>query len=441
MDRQLPISFFFFQFSATIGFLLFALSNPAYSEEFTFDISETQKKTYNVGGFLELRPVHYRLDKNSSLYKLRFYDRSKRDTLEEFNLKFQLDGSIEKGIARLVVRSNTDFQYSSIVSRHKTSLYHGYLSLKFPYNLKIDIGKKNLLWGTGYAWNPVAFIDRPKDPDDPDLNREGFAVISADYIRSFRGALKTVAFTPVIIPAYRNINDGFGRMGRMNFAGKLYLLLYGTDIDLIFLAGGSRGERFGFDFSKNITSNFELHGEFAVIKGYNKKVIDSSGTVHKTSYNAANYLVGIRYLTKGYTTYIFEYYKSQTGFSEQEMTDYYSFVKRGLYCYKNFGNDTLLKRARQETRTIYNRKNPMRDYLYLRISKKEPFDILYFTPSVTGIFNLNDNSLSIAPEMLYVPITNLEVRLKGACLIGTSYSEFGERQNSYRIELRLRYYF
>jgi len=83
----------------------------------------------------------------------------------------------------------------------------------------------------------------------------------------------------------------------------------------------------------------------------------------------------------------------------------------------------------------------MRDYLYLRVSQKEPFDILYFTPSLTGIFNINDKSFSIGPELLYTGIKNLELRLKTTFLVGNSYTEFGEKQNNSRIELRVRYYF
>ena len=57
-------------------------------------------------------------------------------------------------------------------------------------------------WGKGYAWNPVAFLDRPKNPDDPELPLEGFVIASADTIKSFDGPLKTFAFTPVLVPVY-----------------------------------------------------------------------------------------------------------------------------------------------------------------------------------------------------------------------------------------------
>ena len=83
----------------------------------------------------------------------------------------------------------------------------------------------------------------------------------------------------------------------------------------------------------------------------------------------------------------------------------------------------------------------MRDYLYLRASQKEPFDILYFTPSLTGIFNVSDESFSIGPELLYTGIKNLELRLKTTFLFGDSYTEFGEKQNDCRVEFRARYFF
>lgn len=89
----------------------------------------------------------------------------------------------------------------------------------------------------------------------------------------------------------------------------------------------------------------------------------------------------------------------------------------------------------------YGRLNPAREYLYLRISQKEPFDILYFTPSITWISNISDNSFSLSPELLYTGITNLELRLKAGIIAGERLSEYGEKQNDYRVEMRARYYF
>ena len=135
--------------------------------------------------------------------------------------------------------------------------------MKPSSSLTLEAGKKTLKWGKGYAWNPVAFIDRPKNPDDPDLALEGFTVVTADYTRSFAGPLKTLSLTPVFLPVADQVNEDFGDRYYLNFAGKLYFLLYDTDIDLVFLSGGSKPPRWGLDFSRNITTNLEVHGEWA----------------------------------------------------------------------------------------------------------------------------------------------------------------------------------
>jgi len=43
--------------------------------------------------------------------------------------------------------------------------------------------------------------------------------------------------------------------------------------------------------------------------------------------------------------------------------------------------------------------------------------------------------------LLYTGITNLELRLKTGFIAGDRLSEYGERQNDYRVEFRMRYYF
>ncbi len=417
------------------------LRSVSFAEEYKFDISEIEKKPYHLGGYIELSPSLSGLDRDASLYKLKFYNREEGSAIEEYNANLQLEGSYEKGISKLYIKTNTDYKKSYLGDSQKTMVYEGYLSLKPSSSLTVDIGKKTLKWGKGYAWNPVAFVDRPKNPDDPELSLEGFIVASADYIKSFSGPLKTVSFTPVIIPVYDHLNDTLGTKNRLNFAGRLYLLFYDTDIDFIFLSGGSRTTRYGVDFSRNITPSFEIHGEFAFINDYKKKFIDGSGNAYDSVYDAKSYLLGIRYLTEKDTTYIFEYYHNGTGFTVDEMNDYFPYIDNGYNTYLSTGNDSALKRASSLTEGNYGRMNPMKDYLYLRISQKEPFDILYLTPSITGICNINDSSFSLSPELLYTGITNLELRLRMTFIAGERYSEYGEKQNNYRTEFRARYYF
>lgn len=409
--------------------------------EYSFDLDEIEKKPYSFGGYLEARPALLGFDRDASLYKLKLYNKDEGETAEEYNAAIQLDSSYEKGIAKINTKINFDMQESYLGWSDTLSVFEGYLSLKPSSSFTVNTGKKTLKWGKGYAWTPSAFVDRTKNPDDPELALEGFIGLSADYIRSYSGELKTISFTPVLIPVYDDVNDDFGETDHVNFAGKLYLLLYDTDIDFMVLVGGSKTTRLGFDFSRNITSNFEIHGEFAFINNFEKKFINSAGDTFIKGYDAKSYLFGVRYLTELNTTFIVEYYHNGTGFTEGEMEDYFSFINTAYDTYTASGNDSDLRRALTLTDSNYGRINPMRDYLYVRVSQKEPFDILYFTPSVTGIYNINDQSLSFSPELLYTGITNLELRFKTSFLIGESNSEYGEKQNKYRAEFMVRYYF
>lgn len=422
--------------------LVFIAVFPARAEEtYTFDPSEIEKKPYHFGGYIEARPVFFWADTNAALYKLKYYNQDVGQTLQEYNFKLQLEGSYEKDMVRLYFKTNTDYKNSYLGNDEQSTFYEAYGTFKPSESLKADAGKRNFKWGKGYAWNPVAFIDRPKDPEDPEVGVEGYTALSADYVKSFAGPLKTVSITPVLFPVTKEINKSFGNRDYLNLAGKIYFLLYDTDIDLIFLTGGSKTTRYGADFSRNATANWEVHGEFACFPGYQRTFIDRSGKSYTDEYNAVSYLIGTRYLTSRETTFIFEYYRNGTGFTENEMRDYFGYIDDGYRAYLNTGNDAALQRAATLSEKNYGRINPMRDYLYLRIVQKEPFDILYFTPAVTTILNLNDGSFNLSPEIVYTRITNLELRLKAGIIVGSPGSEYGEKANDYRLEIRAGYYF
>lgn len=415
----------------------------SFAEEYKFDASEVEKKPYHIGGYIEFYPIIFGLDKNSAMYKLNFYDRSMGGTTEQYNGNLQIEASLEKGVTRAYLKAYTSYTNSWQTETTKTNIFEGYLSVKPSSSWIVDAGKKTMNWGKGYVWNPAAFLDRPKDPNDPELSREGFIVASVDYTKSFTdGHLKTFSFTPVLVPVYSGVNDDFGEVDHLNFATKFYFLFLDTDLDLMFLTGGSKTTRYGMDFSRNITTNLEIHGEFSLINGYDQTYTNSSGTIFKRSYTAKNYLIGLRYLTKSDTTYIIEYYRNGTGYSSKEMRDYYSFIDVGYDRYTATGNTAMLdKAANLNQQGSYGRMNPGVNYLYIRVSQKDPFDILYYTPAVTLIANLDDKSFSMTPEITYTGLTNLELRLRAGIIAGTKGSEYGEKQNDYRIDFRARYYF
>jgi hypothetical protein len=296
-------------------------------------------------------------------------------------------------------------------------------------------------WGKGYAWNPVSFIDRPKNPEDPEEALEGSTVFTSDYTRTFAGPLKALTLNTALVPVYRHVNAKYGELGNVDFASKLYLLLYDTDIDFMVATGSSRTTRYGFDFSRNLTTNFEVHGEFAVVNNFKLSAINRNPPSATTESEALSYLLGLRYLTEQETTFILEYYRNGMGFSRNQFKNFYSFVDRSYDAFVNTGNASGLRQANQLAEGPYGRPNPGRNYLYLRVSQKEPFDVLYLTPALTSIMNLNDASLVVIPEIAYSPATNFEIRLRSPVQIGRTGTDYGEKLTDYRIELRMRYFF
>jgi hypothetical protein len=406
-----------------------ALSFCAQAEEFSFDASEFEKKPFEFGGYLELKADRAWLNPSGSFYRLNGLDRG---TLDRNTATLKLNAKYTQGIASLNLRASAELRRDDLSSERIERFDEAYVSLKPDPGFTLDVGKIALKWGKGYAWNPVGFVERPKDPNDVELAREGFTMVTADFIRNFEGDLKTIAFTPVLLPVGNGHNSDFGDTNHLNAAAKLYLLYKDTDIDFVWLGSGSRTARFGVAFSRNLTSNFEIHGEWARIRDFELRSIDAAGNISTTKRAVSSYLLGLRYLTENDTTWIAEVYRNGTGYAENQLADFHALA--------DSSNPMFFNKAVQIA-PGYARPNAGRDYLYLRASQKEPFDIVYFTPSVTLISNLADHSYSITPELLYTGITNLDLRLRATWLHGDAGSEFGEKQNRRRLELSARFHF
>jgi hypothetical protein len=401
--------------------ILVSLGMSAQETEFTFDVDEFARKAFSLDGYFEFRPSLSRLREDSSLFTLRYYNRDPRKFLEQGDISLLAGLSYRKGIFEAFLEPYLDYTTSPYVSETGASLFQGYVSMKPSPSLTFFAGKRTLRWGKGYAWSPTALVERAKNPNEPDLAREGYWMITADYTKSFEGPLKTLSITPVFIPVSRSINSAFSPTDGLNAAGKIYVLFLDTDIDLVVLAGKNRSTSFGLDFSRNLLSNWEVHGEMALNR------------------DAASYLLGTRFLSAVETTYILEYYHNGNGYNAREFDGFYSLVERAYGQYLASGADSLLREAAGWK--SYSGFAPMTDYMFLRIAQKDPFGLLYVNPASTLFVNLLDGSFSWAPELIYKGITNLELRLKATFLIGKNGEEFGEKPFRYRVELRSRYFF
>ncbi|MBW1867436.1 MAG: hypothetical protein JRI38_06810 [Deltaproteobacteria bacterium] len=407
-----------------------------------FEIPEVERKPYTFRAELEISETVKSLDESSLLFYQKYPGGRDDTTLWETDLDLTLDGSYR-------------IESVNFYARLKGSLYHteeedwqtddlteeAYVSLQPSPSIALDTGKKVLKWGKGYAWNPVAFFSRPKDLDDPEASMEGYFLASGDLIKSMDGPLKTIAVTPVILPVSSDINDDWGAERELVYGAKIYFFTWDTDLDVMFLIGEETRDRIGFDFSKNISSNFEIHGEAAIVFDYEKQVVDGQGELSAERYNALNFLAGIRYLTEGDTTIIFEYYRNGQGYTRGEINDYFDLIETGYLDYLDSGNMAGIGLSREQGALYYNQQTMMTDYLYLKVTHKEPFDILYFTPGITSVYNMNDHSLSITPQVTYTPITNIEFDIKATFVSGRGHTEYGEKINGSKIVASAALYF
>lgn len=427
----------FFCASLILFFLPFTVMATG---EYSFDLEEFESKSFEWGGYGEIKFEHIDLNTDSAFYGLNFHQ-DPRSTIDRYTGTLQLEYSYKKGIGAFNGVLRAEAGQDDIGWSDSADVYEANLSLKPTPFATADLGKKVFKWGKGYAWNPVGFIDRPKDPYNPEEALEGYIGAGVDLIKSLDGSLQTVALTTVALPVWEDVNEDFGEVNHVNLAAKLYMLYRDTDIDFVIFSGGSRSTRYGVDFSRNLATNFEIHGEFAYFTNLKQNYLSETGTLTQKERSANRYLLGLRYLTESDITTIIEYYHNGAGFSESELERFYQLVADANTQLLNTGTDTLFQIAKNISNMGYGSPQVGRNYLYLKINQKDPFDILYFTPGLIAMLNLDDLSYSVSPEMLYTGFTNWEIRLRYTFLGGDDFTEFEEKQNENKLELRVRHFF
>ncbi len=410
------------------------------AEEFSFDLEEIEKNPLEWSGYAEFKWEHMDINQGSAFSLINLAD-DPLTSLDRLGGSLQLEGGYVLGNSSFnwlfrVAGQQDNFGWTDIADA-----YELYVNIKPSPHITGSLGKKSYRWGKGYAWNPVGFINRRKDPNNPDQSMEGYITAEADLIKSYSGRVQTTALTTVLFPVRDSVNEDFGESDHLNLAAKLYFLIMDTDIDLLLLTGDSRSTSYGLDFSKNLATNFEIHGEFAWSLEQKKFSLQEDGTPLLTQDDVLSWLFGIRYLSENDVTSIIEYYHNDGGYTKEEMTQFYLFARESGEDFQQTASRILLDRVRDMSLKGYGRPQPGRNYFYARFSQKEPFNILYFTPALTAIVNLDDESCTLTPELIYSGFTNWEIRLRFSYLNGSDFSEYGEKQNSNKLEFRLRYFF
>ncbi|MCK5836739.1 MAG: hypothetical protein KAH09_05695, partial [Desulfobacula sp.] len=269
----------------TIGFMTLFFHGLSFSQQtqmvlddldLEFNIENLEKKPYSITADIETKETIRFFDQEALLFKQKYLDTKREDTGWQTDLDLTIDGRYQKGRVKLYGRLNGLFYYTEDEKwESKRTVEEAYISFQPSFSLALDAGKKVHKWGKGYAFSPCAFFSRPKDLDDPDVSLEGYYSLSADYIKSMGGMIRTFAITPVFMPINRNFNPDLGPEDEIAWGGKFYFFTHDTDVDILFLISDNMNNRLGMDFSKNLTPSFEIHGDAAWVQDNHHPIINA----------------------------------------------------------------------------------------------------------------------------------------------------------------------
>lgn len=419
-------------------FALFLLPTLLLADDYAFDVSEFEPRRLEINYRLDLRPAFSWLEPESPIYKLSLESDGIRRSQSLYSILAGTNGSYKAG-------DNSTFFFDGLLSmnralgktRDSQVINEAYLRFDIDTRLQLGIGKKTLKWGKGYAWNPVNFFGRQKDLSDIELALSGYSMLFSQHSRSLEGPISNMTLTMALLPVASNLNDDFTDAGSLNFATQLYMLTGNTDIDLYLMAGTAGNHKFGADLSRNLSSNLEIHAELAHElegKGYS---INTNGLIIRDQQQSTSLIAGARYLDRRDITYFLEYIRNGSGFKPTEMDIFYNAVDLAIAT----GNKSAKRQAAQNFTSYVNRQFAMEDYLYLRASKPELFGDLYLNGAIFTVINLNDKSTSTSFEVNFTGQTNRVVSLRLTTNLGNKNSEFGQKLNSDKVELRYQYFF
>jgi hypothetical protein len=364
------------------AFFIIFVSFLYSSDDYSFDFEAIEIKPYKFTGYIKADHKKQKLNQSSLLYQSK-----NSDFIDSYYFESALN--YEYYYNDYSFFGDVLAMYESIDSSETNDFLINQLYIKYKFNNShhINIGKRSPKWGKGYYANPIAFIDRKKDPNDPEATKEGFVQLNYKYNKVFDSDLQNISFDLVFIKTSSSQNEYLYNDNSNIIALKSYFLYKDVDIDVAYLYSNKSENKFGIDFSTNLETNFEIHGEVA-----------------RFDNSFYSYLVGLKYLTNSDLTIISEY----------------------LYQNMEQKNDTPFWDNR---------------YFVNSFNQKEPFDILYSTLYYKNILNLEDNSYQNRLGVSYSGFENIDIDFSISKNIGKQNNEFGKKSIDSATWLQLKYSF
>jgi hypothetical protein len=420
-------------FSLIFSFIIFCKSTQAQDYDFEIPEEETAKIEFN--GNLDAKWGILQTNNSSPFYGLQFFGQEKPDDyLSQYRLDFYFNGDYRYKHVGFTMRTFTQYSKEAPVDM---SLFELFGSLNPSPKLTLSVGKRRYNWGKGYAFNPVGYVNAEKDPENPDLALAGKISLFVNYNHSFNSDLiQNLSLSTIILPQEADILDKYAELDNTSLAVKLYLLMQNIDIDFMVFTAKNQSQRYGMDFSASLQENIELHGEVSYANNEDYNFMQNN-MVQLSKIDGLSYLLGLRYLNSLNMTFIAEYYHNNRGLSQSEYKKYLAYLSNDL----NSADPNIISLTRSVLNTYFRSKNIMQDYFYFKASLPEPFDWLYSSVSLFTIYNINDNSFILSPQIGYKPFTNAEILFWPTIFFGDNKSEYGSKQFQKKIELWFRFYF
>lgn len=409
-------------------------------EGFDMQSGESPGKKIVLSGNMTTGTEVISLRRNSPLFPVMFYT-SPKDTgyLTSFygNLILALDFIYDK--IEFHYKAEIAYVYPDNV---KFRLLEGINRINFNINTMLEAGIIRFKWGKGFAWNPVGFINPFKNLEDLTREYAGVSAIHFQYQKSLSGnALKNIAFNAVILPVIKGKEENYGKLSDVNYAAKLYFLLFNIDIDLVVFGGPNVPIKTGMDFSLNLIDPVEFHVELAYQFRSYFRYFNEAGDLQEVKKNTWSLLAGFTIKLSADTSLQLEYLYQSWGLKPQYFSYLLQSAQTAYNDYIHSGSSIRI----ESLKNYYSENFPSgfigRHYIYFRIQEKDLFGITYFNPYFYLIINLEDKSMVLSPVLNYAPFQNLEINIFFVCMIGKTPSEFGSSYSRWKVGANLKIFF
>jgi len=256
----------------------------------------------------------------------------------------------------------------------QASVGEAYLQLNPKPWLDVTIGRVIEKWGTGYAWNPTAFVSPKKNPTDPSDHRsanQGLNMLRADLFA-------------------RGTNISLYALDHGAVAARVYRLVAGTDVSLHFRRDDD-GTQQGVSAARVFGDSLEVHAEIA----------------------RRHALAGMQYTFKRNVNVVFELYHSGNGLDGRAWRAFRLLAD-------NARSETTIRTANGE----YAPLRMARDYAFVRVDW--PFEKL--DAELIMITNMRDGSLLARATFTHKLRSNMSVYLIDTEFAGSRASELAYMQ-------------